>query len=175
MKPITRRHVLRRFARNSEGVAAVEFGIVLLPFLAILFVILETAIVFFAGQLLETGVADAARLIRTGQAQDSDLSSSDFKEAICANVFALLDCEAGLKVDVRRLESFGTSVPSPIDDSGDFSADDFTFDPGTGGEVVLVRAFYEWPIIVPHLGSPGNLTNGNYLLAATATFRNEPF
>ena len=38
------------FARRQEGAAAVEFAFVALPFFALLFAILETALVFFAGQ-----------------------------------------------------------------------------------------------------------------------------
>lgn len=172
----TRRWLLRRFARDRDGATAVEFAMVALPFFAILFAILETALVFFAGQLLETGVADAARLIRTGQAQEQNFDKVEFKKAICANVFALLDCDAGLEVDVRKLENFNAAQePLPIDASGNFSDDDFVFEPGAGGDIVLVRAFYEWPSVLPDLGSPHNLANGNYLLSAAATFRNEPF
>ena len=61
--------LLRRFARQQGGAAAVEFGLVAAPFLALVFAIMETAIVFFSGQALETAVADASRLIMTGQAQ----------------------------------------------------------------------------------------------------------
>lgn len=39
------------------------------PFLALLFAIMETGLIFFTGQALETAVADSARLIMTGQAQ----------------------------------------------------------------------------------------------------------
>ena len=50
---------LRRFARRQDGAAAVEFAFIAAPFLALLFAILETSLVFFAGQTLE-----AALLIR---------------------------------------------------------------------------------------------------------------
>ena len=48
------RNVLRRFRRNRRGSAAVEFALVAPLFFALLFAIIETAIVFFAGQVLET-------------------------------------------------------------------------------------------------------------------------
>ena len=65
---------LRVFAKREDGAAAVEFAIVVAPFLALLFAILETALVFFAGQTLETAVSDSARLILTGQAQTASFS-----------------------------------------------------------------------------------------------------
>src|SRR6185503_13859041 len=46
------------FARRQDGAAAVEFGFVALPFFALLFAILETALVFFAGQSLEAAVSE---------------------------------------------------------------------------------------------------------------------
>ena len=49
------------------------------PFLALMFAIMETAIVFFAGQALETAVADCARLIMTGQAQTQGFNQAQFK------------------------------------------------------------------------------------------------
>jgi Flp pilus assembly protein TadG len=58
---LLRIRTVRRFARGNDGIAAVEFGIVAAPFLALMFAIMETAIVFFASQTLETAVADSAR------------------------------------------------------------------------------------------------------------------
>ena len=71
---LLRIRTVRRFARGQDGIAAVEFGIVAAPFLALMFAIMETAIVFFASQTLETAVADSARLIMTGQAQQATAS-----------------------------------------------------------------------------------------------------
>ena len=50
--------LVRRFVRQQDGSAAVEFGMVAVPFLGLTFAILETALVFFAGQTLETAVTD---------------------------------------------------------------------------------------------------------------------
>ena len=54
------RKALRRFRRNRRGSAAVEFALVAPVFFALLFAIIETAIVFFAGQVLETVTQDSA-------------------------------------------------------------------------------------------------------------------
>ena len=62
------RRLSMRFVRRDDGATVIEFAIVIMPFLALLFAILETALVFFAGQVLETAVTDASRLVMTGQA-----------------------------------------------------------------------------------------------------------
>src|ERR1700690_1807777 len=90
----------RRFVRHQDGAAAVEFALVALPFLALLFAILETALVFFAGQTLEAAAANSARLIMTGQAQSAGYAQADFKTAVCANLAGgLFDCTNGVYVN----------------------------------------------------------------------------
>ena len=51
---VLRLPVVRRFLKKDDGAAAVEFALVAAPFLALVFAIMETALVFFAGQTLET-------------------------------------------------------------------------------------------------------------------------
>src|SRR2546423_8157823 len=99
-------HTVRRFARGEDGAAAVEFAIVAAPFLALMFAIMETALVFFASQTLETAVADSARLIMTGQAQNASMTQAAFKTAVCAKINGLFDCASGLQIDVKTYSSF---------------------------------------------------------------------
>ena len=93
---------LRRFVRKEDGSSAVEFALIAAPFMALIFAILETALVFFSGQALETAVADASRLILTGQAQTQGMSQTTFKDAVCARIFGLFDCQSGVYVDVKK-------------------------------------------------------------------------
>lgn len=166
----------RAFSRNTEGVAAVEFALIALPFFALLFAILETAFVFFAGQILDTGVYNASRLIRTGQAQNQSFTAAQFRDSICNEIFAILNCNSDIVVDVRTYTDFNdTDLTTPIDADGNFNLAP-QYDPGGRNEIVVVRAFIEWPTFVPSLGNNlGNLASGNRLLAAATTFRNEPF
>jgi len=83
--------VVRRFIRQQDGATAVEFAMVAAPFLAMMFAIIETAIVFFAGQTLETAGADSARLIMTGQAQTQGFDQTAFKNAVCGKIYGLFD------------------------------------------------------------------------------------
>src|SRR5713226_10092203 len=56
------RTLLSRFRRNRAGSTVVEFALVAPMFFALLFALIETGIVFFADQMLETGVQDTGRL-----------------------------------------------------------------------------------------------------------------
>lgn len=172
------RGALRRFGAARDGVAAIEFAFVAVPFFALLLAIMEVAMIFFAGQLVESGTWEAARLIRTGQAQAQGFDETRFKQQICDNIGVLSTCIQTIKIDVRTYPDFqaaSDNLSNPIDEDGNL-IENFSFQPGVGGDIVMVRAFYEWNTISPGFSiSPGNLGNGNMLLAATVAFRNEPF
>jgi Flp pilus assembly protein TadG len=175
---LLRINTVRRFARGEDGIAAVEFGIVAAPFLALMFAIMETALVFFASQTLETAVADSARLIMTGQAQTSTTynTAAGFKEKVCTKILGLFDCANGLKVDVKTYSNFSAiSTAKPIDSNGNL-INNFTFTPGSPGDIVVVRLMYEWPVYVSLLGfSLSDMSGNKRLIIATAAFRNEPY
>jgi Flp pilus assembly protein TadG len=156
----------RRFMRRQDGAVAVEFALILLPFLALMFGIMETALVFFADQTLETAVADSARLIMT------------FKNAVCSRIYGLFNCQNGIYVNVQTYSSFGsiTNTP-PLDTNGNLVTSNFVYQPGGPGDIVVVRLYYQWPIYVSlmSLSQLSNMSNHNRLLVATAAFRNEPY
>jgi Flp pilus assembly protein TadG len=167
---------LRRFVRHQRGVAAIEFALVVVPFIAMLFAIIETAIVFFASQVLETAVAESARLILTGQAQSGGFNQTTFKAEVCKRISGLFNCSGGIYVDVRTFADFSAvSMTSPIDGNGNL-VNNFVYQPGTAGQIVVVRLLYQWPIYM-QIWNPllTNMSGNKRLLVATAAFRNEPF
>jgi Flp pilus assembly protein TadG len=169
---------VRRFARGEDGAAMVEFGMVVAPFLALMFAIMETAIVFFASQTLETAVADSARLVMTGQSEK--FTEQNFRDAVCAKILGLFDCANGLKIDVRTYNSF-SSIPTgkPLDANKNL-INDFQFQQGAPGDIVVVKLMYEWPMYMSFSLSWLNfnlsdMSGNKRLLMATAAFRNEPY
>ena len=167
-----------RFRGNRSGASALEFALLAGPVIFLLLAIIEVSLVFIATFSLENATTQGARLIRTGQAQAQGFDASAFQTELCKNLAGPLDC-AGIKLDVRHFSNFGGvsgNLPSPLDGKGNLK-DSFTYDPGKGGDVVVVRAFYEWEVTgrMPKGVGLSNLGNGNRLLMATATFRNEPF
>lgn len=153
----------------------VEFAMVAPVFVALLFAILETGIMFFADQYLETLTQDGARYIKTGQAQKQGFSQSQFHDYICGRVAALFSCN-GIYVNVQSFSSFDELAATCPISNGKFDSSKMQYKPGGPEDVVLVQLFYQWPQIVTGLGY--NMTNltGNYrLLCTTAAFRNEPY
>jgi Flp pilus assembly protein TadG len=166
---------LRRFHRNRRGSAAVEFALVAPVFFALLFAIIETAIVFFASQVLETITQISGRYVMTGQAQSLTPTAAQFKTYVCGQIPALFTC-ANLYVDVQSYPSFtAVTFNTQIDAANNFVVP-ANYSPGTQGQIVVVRLFYQWPLFVTGLGyNISNLSGSKRLLVATAAFQNEPF
>jgi Flp pilus assembly protein TadG len=169
------RDVVRRFRCNRAGSAAVEFALVAPVFFALLFAIIETGIIFFADQVLETITQDSARMIMTGQAQTAAYTQAQFQTYVCGQIPALFTC-SNLSVDVESYPSFSNvTIASQIDGSNNF-INNMQYNPGGPGDIVVVRLFYPWPQIVTGLGyNITNLSGNKRLLVATAAFRNEPY
>jgi Flp pilus assembly protein TadG len=170
------RSLFRRFRRNRRASAAVEFALVAPMFFALLFAIIETAMVFFAGQVLENITQTSARMILTGRAQSLGYLAADFKTYLCNQIPAALFTCAGISVDVQSYSAFSNvTINSQIDAGGNF-INNMQYSPGGPGNIVVVRVFYQWPLFVTGLGyNIANLTGSKRLLTATAAFVNEPY
>jgi Flp pilus assembly protein TadG len=174
------RLMARRFSRNRHGSTAVEFALVAPMFFLLLFAIMETALVFFAGQILEISAQDSARLIFTNQAQGK-LDATAFQKNLCDRIVVLMNCGT-LAIDVKVFPSFSlikaSDLADPIDASGNFVSN-FTYPTASPGDTVVVRAFYQWPLFVTQLGYnmaniARNSSSSKKLLTATIAFRVEP-
>jgi Flp pilus assembly protein TadG len=177
--PLTR--IFRRFGRDDSGSAAVDFSLVAVPFFALFFAIVETGIVFFAGQVLETGIQDSGRLLFTHQAQDTGMTATQFKADLCNRVSVLMNC-TGVDIDVKYYPAGSTiTITDPIDSGGNYdpSGLGYTTAPAGSTGTIVARAFYQWPLIVTGLGYNianigRNTSNSKRLLAATTAFHVEP-
>lgn len=171
-----------RFQKDEDGVAAVEFAIVALPFFTLMFGTIELALIFFIGSSLNSSTFEASRLIRTGNFLAG--SEDDFKTEICANLAVNeAECSDRLQVVVQRLDNFYATTnfsdldtPELIDADGDGEADN-NFQATAGGETVIVTATYEHPLTMPgDLTRLSNVDGQNIRrIEAISIFRNEPF
>lgn len=168
--------LLRDFFAQADAGATLEFGLLAAPFLAGLFAILQTALVFFAGQALETAAASSARLIFTGQAQTSGWSAAQFKTQVCDQIHGLFNCNSSVYVDVETYSSFAqANLGMPVT-NGTFNTAALGYNPGGPGSIVMLRLYYQYPVYVNLFGfNLSNLNGGLDLLAATAIFKNEPY
>lgn len=173
-KPL-RRGFAGRLLRASDGSAAVEFGMVALPFVLMMFAILEIGLVFVTDSVLENATIETGRLVRTGQASAQSMTAGTFKTALCArmSIFAA-DCASRATVDVRVIPQFATTPPDPMA-GGTFNDGVLTYSNGAPGDLILVRVWYRQPLLTTFLSQGlSRMSDGAAMLTATTAFRNEP-
>lgn len=172
--------LIRSVRQNEDGVTAIEFGIIAMPFLFLIVAMLETALVFMTTLDLENAVKDASRQIRTGQAQVAGLSSSQFRDLVCDQTSLIANCKTTDKliVDVRSYDDFQAISFNPsdyYDDEGNFTGGE-QFSMGSGLKVVVVQVYYKMSLFaqIPFVGLADSGPSSR-MLNAIAVFRNEPF
>jgi len=178
----------KRFSKNQEGATAIEFAFVAVPFFALIFAIIELAIIFFINSALADAVSQAGRLVRVGQFQGCG-GAQEFKELVCDNMEQLGQCTQNLRVDVLSQPEFSSiSVPNtdiPDNDSmgnpipaGGFTPEDGSFSPNIEASVpVIIQATFYYKLALPaqltRLESrPGT---GTRVLKAITAFNTEPY
>ncbi|WP_371311853.1 TadE/TadG family type IV pilus assembly protein [Pseudovibrio flavus] len=171
---------LRELWRDQRGATAVEFAMVGIPFFMFIMAILEIGLVFFAGTILDHATHESARLVRTGQAQNSGMDAGTFKQKICENMTSVICSDASrLHVEVLNFDSFSeaaSGTTSVIDPATGEVNTGFQFNTGARNEIVVVRAVYEWPMISNWIRDAFQDTaDGDRLLVSTSVFKNEPF
>lgn len=173
--PTLRRGFPARLLAARDGSAAVEFGMVALPFCMMMFAILELGLVFVTDSILENAAIETGRLIRTGQASAQNMTAAQFKTSLCSrmSIFAP-DCATRASVDVRVIPQFAVIPPDPMA-GGTFNAASLTYANGAPGDLILVRVWYRQPLLTTFLAQGlSRLNDGAAMLSATTAFRNEP-
>lgn len=166
---------VRRLMQARDGAAAVEFGMVALPFCLMLFAILELGLVFVTDSVLENATIETGRLVRTGQAGTQGMTAEQFKTSLCSrmSIFAS-DCATRATVDVREIPQFATTPPDPMA-GGTFSTAALTYTNGDPGDLILVRVWYRQPLLTTFMAQGlSRMNDGAAMLTATTAFRNEP-
>lgn len=166
---------LKRFGGDRSGATAVEFAFIAPILIMMIFSVLELGMIFMLSSTLDTATTDTARTIRTGTAS---ATAAGFRDQICDRLgWMQTPCKTQLSVDVRTYSQFGgQSVPEPIT-AGTFDKTSLAYNVGKQGDIVLVRAFYEWKLLTPFLAFSGmrKLSDGTRVMMSSATFKNEPY
>ena len=162
-----------RFARAERGATAVEFALVSIPFLLLILAMIELGMVFLVSLTLETAIIDVGRTIRTGEVQGAKVTATDFKTSVCNKMNWLGDrCAGALTLDVRTYVDFASVGASAANGT---MPDPPAWDPGKAGSIVLVRAYYAWPLVTPLLNRSLQTADGTRIIYAATAFMNEPY
>lgn len=170
--------LIRNWWRGQEGVTAVEFSLLALPLVVMVIGTIEIALMFTTQSLLDASTYTAARMIRTGQIQQSDGGSQEqlFRDTLCDFAAILIPC-GDIQFQVNTLPDFGDAeeMPPPqFDEDGNLQGQDF--DPGGVNSVVMIRVAYQYSIMTP-LMQPmlTNRGDGTRLMLSTIVLQTEPY
>lgn len=171
------RKILNRWKKKEDGTTAIEFALLAFPFMLTTICILELSIYFATGVLLEGAVQDSARLVRTGQLQQSTGDPlQEFLDELCDRAWPLMNCD-NFEYQLDRLDSFAAASAPVVDTDGRMQPpDQFDIAEVTAGCIALVRVTYPYQFLTPFFGTAWSNYPGNTrLLMSTIVFRVEPF
>jgi Flp pilus assembly protein TadG len=181
IKSVRSRFSPKRFLKANSGATAVEFAMVAPVFFMALGSVVEMGLMLFTEYVLQSSVQEAARQIRTGQAQSAGLSSAQFKTEICDLAKVVMKCEANVHVYVRSAATFTAlkaATPSYLTVGTAYggATPSTSYSCGGPSQAVAIIATYDWDIVLPFMDAFGNIDGGNKRrIAGFAMFQNEPF
>jgi Flp pilus assembly protein TadG len=164
-------------AIDNRGAAAVEFAIIGTSFMLMLLAAFEFGYMLFIQSVLDNAARDAARLVRTGQAQGSANPTNTFSTLLCNEVGALIGCGSIIyQAQVfNEWSAAQTAVnnPPPRDKNGNMVSAGFS--PGTPGQILVVTVSYNYPFVTPWIGALVGGASQSAYLQSVVVFQNEPY
>jgi len=160
------------------GAASIEFAIVGTSFMLMLLAAFEFGYMLFVQSVLDNAARDAARLVRTGQAQQSANAETTFQTLLCNDVGTLIGCGNIIyqALVFNDWNSAQTSVNNGVTRNPQTGAmESAGFSPGTPSQILVVTVTYQYPFFTPWIGGlVGGGTNSAFL-QSTVVFQNEPY
>lgn len=162
---------------DRRGATIIEFALVSMPLFALLIAIIQTSLVFFAQQALDTTSEKAVRSLVTGSVQKTNMTAAQYKAQVCTKLPMFMKC-ANLMVDVRAVNGFSaadTSTPTITYDAAG-NPNNLSFSPGDSSRITIVRLMYVWDVAPGPLGFDlSTLSRGKRLMVSTSVFKAEPY
>ncbi len=175
---------LRSYAVADNGATAVEFALVAPPFFWLFMAMFETGLMLFSEFALQSGVQEAGRKIRTGQAFKDGWQVAEFVAQVCDSAAIIKECEQKISVNVRSVAEttgFATlkaTLPDnklTIGPSEPGGSPVRTYNHGDKSTFTAVFVTLDWKFTVPFMSAIGNISSDTRRFVAYAIFRNEPF
>lgn len=181
----------RSFLRRDDGTTAIEFAMVAIPFFMFIFGLMGVSTYFFIMTSIEKGMDQASRLVRTGQAQASDMTVGDFRKTICRKANSKSETDTvdsgwvkcnNLQIFVQTYGSWADVVPTSCLNNNQAvvntakDSDKIADYSGEANAIVLVTACYRWKMAgrLPYINL-GQMSDGSMMMQSATAFRTEPY
>jgi len=184
---------LRRFKKNSDGVAAIEFGLGASILLMMLMGIIEVGMMLLVNALVDGGLRQASRYGITGYETGEASRMDEIIKIVSDNTLGFIDLSAAnLEVlvypsfsDIGNGEAFVDGNSNGTYDEGETFTDDNgngTRDSDVGvagaggsGEVVVYRLTYDWTFFTPMISHFLPDGKDKVTFESSVAVRNEPW
>ena len=165
-----------KWGKNREGATAIEFAFLAMPYLLLSLGIIEMSLMFASESLLEGATSRAARVVKTGQLQQSATENmeNEFREKICTYAPVLIKCN-DIIIEARVMDNFadyGAMQPS-FDEDGMMTSNGFAL--GGSSQKVLIRVAYNYTAITPLVGQMLWGADSSRLFMSTIVLQSEPY
>jgi Flp pilus assembly protein TadG len=162
---------------GESGGPSVEFAIVASAFMLMLLASFEFGYMLFIQSTLDNAARDAARLVRTGQAQQSADAQTTFQTLLCADVGAVIGCGNIVyqALVFNDWTSAQTAVNTPPTRNAQGVFQSAGFSAGTQSQILVVTVTYNYPFFTPWVGGLLGSGTGTAFMQSTVVFQNEPY
>jgi Flp pilus assembly protein TadG len=172
---------IQGFASDQRGATAVEFALVVGPFLMMMFGIINTGLYYYSVNCVDRGVDTAARQIRTGEAQKAGMTVSQFKTLICNSATSYVTC-SNLSLKMQFANDWSGIAADSCVSAGSLAAgtgqpaDSLSTYVGAQEKVVMITACYKWTTsrLLPFL-KLSSFSDGSMLIQSATAFKTEPY
>jgi Flp pilus assembly protein TadG len=137
----------------------------------------EFGYMLFVQSALDNAARDAARLIRTGQAQTSSNPTGTFQTLLCNDVGSIIGC-SNIIYQAQAFNAWSdaqTAMNTPGTRTSNGTFVSAGFNPGSQGQILIVTVTYNYPFFTPWIASLVGGSTSSALLTSTVVFQNEPY
>lgn len=184
---------LRSFAKQEEGVTAVEFAVLAPTFLLLVMGVIEFGMVMMVYNVMESATAISSRLGKTGYAAPGVTREQTIINAITARAGSLIDPKKLVVTSkfYKQYDQIGDPEPfidsngngiwdngeayTDINGNGKWDPDMGTSGYGSAGDVVVYTITYPWSITTPLVKPLIGDKLGHMNIITHAVVKNEPY
>ncbi|MEM8788602.1 MAG: TadE/TadG family type IV pilus assembly protein [Pseudomonadota bacterium] len=172
----------KRFSDDESGSATVEFVVLFIPFISLVFAVFEAGWLMTRYMMLDRGMDVAVRELRLNIGDLADPTQDKVRDRICEAALILPDCQTTLIVELKKLDmaaAYPKNSPDCFDRAEDAVNPKKGIDPNDElrSEIMFVRACVLVDPIFPGLEFGLLLpkdANGAHQMVTFSAFMNEP-
>ncbi|HKW15340.1 MAG TPA: TadE family protein [Candidatus Krumholzibacteria bacterium] len=144
--------------RNRRGSVIIEFALVALIFLGLMFAVFDLGRLFYVEFVIHSAVREASRFTVTGNVLPDPNNPGKVLSRIDSIIARLQRAAPGLGVEVARISVIGPAGPG---------------DPGGPGDLVTIRVDYDIELLTPVFRPL--FPNATHRYSVSLVSQNEPF